>query len=388
MPLAKQALYDVIIAGSGPAGIATAIHLVKLNPDLCNRLLVLEKDAHPRTKICGGGIGLSADDWLRRMGCLKAVDSLTMNTVRFIVGPTATERCGREDGASPHHLVWPGNRFRSVVRHEFDAALAEEARAMGIGIVSNEPLTGFGYEGRNLAVTTSRRRLFTRILVGADGVHSLVRRTLAVSWGGKSSENLATTLNYLASPAMFHAAEHPHDVAIIDFYCTFRAGVMGYAWSFPFLWGGQMWLNTGVGCFRKAGDKSQPLRRILLEFLTTRGISFDKQYLRSQPIRWFDLRSHLAAPRVLLVGDAAGVDPFWGEGISICLGSGHAAAQAIHVALLTKEYSFADYSSAFLRHETGQQLASNLRAADRLYRSSNITDVTKHLLSVLSPSCP
>ncbi len=42
----------IIIVGAGPAGIATALSLRNVAPDLASELLVLEKAKHPRPKLC------------------------------------------------------------------------------------------------------------------------------------------------------------------------------------------------------------------------------------------------------------------------------------------------------------------------------------------------
>ncbi|MFG0332280.1 MAG: FAD-dependent oxidoreductase, partial [Maioricimonas sp. JB049] len=47
--------YDVIIIGSGPSGSSTALHLAQRSPELARRTLILERDRHPRHKLCGGG---------------------------------------------------------------------------------------------------------------------------------------------------------------------------------------------------------------------------------------------------------------------------------------------------------------------------------------------
>jgi flavin-dependent dehydrogenase len=45
---------DLIIIGSWPAGISTALHLLQQDPGWAGRMIVLEKAIHPRHKLCGG----------------------------------------------------------------------------------------------------------------------------------------------------------------------------------------------------------------------------------------------------------------------------------------------------------------------------------------------
>src|SRR5258708_39671235 len=47
---------EVLIAGAGPAGLATALHLLRRRPDLAGRVVAIEKSAHPRFKVCAGGL--------------------------------------------------------------------------------------------------------------------------------------------------------------------------------------------------------------------------------------------------------------------------------------------------------------------------------------------
>jgi flavin-dependent dehydrogenase len=59
---------------------------------------------------------------------------------------------------------------------------------------------------------------------------------------------------------------------------------------------------------------------------------------------------------VLLVGDAAGADPLFGEGISFALGSGRLAALAIRRAYCSQDFRFRDYRLRFLFSPLGQAL--------------------------------
>ena len=64
----------------------------------------------------------------------------------------------------------------------------------------------------------------------------------------------------------------------------------------------------------------------------------------------------MAVPRVLLVGDAAGADPFLGEGISIALGYGALAARAIGESFVKNDFSFNSYKKRVLKSALGQTL--------------------------------
>jgi len=59
---------------------------------------------------------------------------------------------------------------------------------------------------------------------------------------------------------------------------------------------------------------------------------------------------------VLLVGDAVGADPIFGEGISIALGYGKLAAQEISESFQRNEFSFRGFKLRVVRSALGQTL--------------------------------
>jgi flavin-dependent dehydrogenase len=64
----------------------------------------------------------------------------------------------------------------------------------------------------------------------------------------------------------------------------------------------------------------------------------------------------MSVPRVLLVGDAIGADPIFGEGISIALGYGNLAAREIKKAFQQNDFSFHNYKMHVLTSPLGQTL--------------------------------
>ncbi|MEO0564075.1 MAG: hypothetical protein AAF125_18365, partial [Chloroflexota bacterium] len=89
--------------------------------------------------------------------------------------------------------------------------------------------------------------------------------------------------------------------------------------------------------------------------------------LRGHPVRWFHPDNEFARPHLLLVGDAAGVDPLFAEGISFAMEYGGIAADAVMRAFESEDYSFAGYGPSLLKHNMGRLLARRTWVARHLY---------------------
>jgi flavin-dependent dehydrogenase len=131
-----------------------------------------------------------------------------------------------------------------------------------------------------------------------------------------------------------------------------RGGLRGYRWVFPCLVDGVPHANVGVYALPPVdGIRMQrELQEILQELGTTAAT------WKAFPIRTLTADAAVAAPRAPLVGDAAGVDPLMGEGISFALEYGALAAEAIVRAAATGDWSFAGYARAVRRGPLGRKL--------------------------------
>jgi flavin-dependent dehydrogenase len=355
MVKSHEVIHDIIIVGSGPAGISTALHLVKFCPELAERIMVLEAERHPRPKLCAGGILNDGVHILKNLGLDPSkVPHIKVNEAYF-----------RFEGRGFCVKLEPQS-FMVVRREEFDAWLAQAARGRGIRVeegarvIQIEP----GIDG--ITIRTENNSYFTRIVVGADGARSIVRR--AITNQAVPTQSLA--LEFLMNPSEYKKLPiHSSNQAFFDF-SIIPEYVQGYIWQFP-----------TPGDFDPAGTRgiyharlypsrfAPPLKEVLQRHLLDEQLNLSDYELKGHPIWFFHPQNTFSAPRILLVGDAAGVDPIYGEGISFALGYGALAALEIKDAFNQQNFSFSHYKQRILNHPMGWCLKRRFRVARLLYRS-------------------
>ena len=113
----------------------------------------------------------------------------------------------------------------------------------------------------------------------------------------------------------------------------------------------------------RAGAHEQSFRRFARQ-----GVRLADCKLEGHPIHLFSPHSVLSAPHIVLAGDAAGVDPLLGEGISLALGYGELAARAVIKGLHHNNLDFADYTRDVHASPMGRSLRFRHRAASVIYR--------------------
>jgi flavin-dependent dehydrogenase len=115
------------------------------------------------------------------------------------------------------------------------------------------------------------------------------------------------------------------------------------------------------------GEKKPPLKELLGAEMRRCGLELADYELQGHPIRWFDPFNHLCVPRVLLVGDAAGADPLFGEGISMALGYGKVAAGELAEAFSRDNFDLTGYRRRVRMSPLGGALLARWVIASLVY---------------------
>lgn len=282
------------VVGAGPAGAVSALSLARQGVST-----VLFDPRAPWEKPCGG---------MLRPGLVELLASITGRDIRPItrLGGVGHVQPGGSVTLLPTETMCTVNR-RILGQHLLEAAL-------GAGVdFRRERVREIRRESGGWVLRTDAGQDFCDYLIGADGYHSLVRRTVSTPL---PAEHTALAVGFFLPDS---TAEE----------CLFEyPAIEGYLWVFPRHGG----VSIGAGA-RVTTITPKHLWAVVDEAVRRR-------YGDARRERWAGYlplpsgESLFAAPIQgqgwLLVGDAAGqVDPFLGEGIYYAVQAGLIAASAI-----------------------------------------------------------
>ena len=279
-------MIDLLVAGGGPAGLATAI----LGARAGLEVVVIERRDGPVDKACGEGLMPHAVSLLNRLGV--EAPGKPFRGITYI-----------DDRRSVTGL-FRGGAGRGVRRTALHAGLLEAAATAGVRIEHGD----VGPVSQN-ATSVHCSGFHARYLAAADGLHSPVRTALGLArpsggprrWGIRRHHLMAPWSDcvevYWSDDAEAYVTPVADDCVGVAVLTSRKGGFDEHLASFPALQ--ERVHGAGHGPDRAAG----PLRQKV---------------------------SSRSAGRILLVGDAAGyVDALTGEGLGIAFGAAQLLVESV-----------------------------------------------------------
>ncbi len=292
---------ELVIVGAGPAGISTALAIIAAMPEARDKILLLEKHFHPRDKPCAGALGARGTNILQKLGVHTSTRAIPIHG--FQVTTTA--------GTSLFHS--PETLGRVILRGELDAELADIARQRGIPLAQGVSVSSVREQAGRVLLETSAGVLDSSLVVGADGVGSVVRRSMDLPKAGFKAQVLELT----TAPC-----QRDPPPGVLGFDLSDRR-IPGYLWNFPRPAGryplrtiGLYSLSPSTSGFLDIRKPPGHLIRLLREHVESQGIKPHGQQALRFAERGYNHVSSQVVGRRMLVGEAAGIDPISGEGIA------------------------------------------------------------------------
>lgn len=303
---------DVIVAGAGPAGSATALLFARAG----FRVLLLERARFPRDKPCSEYLSPESTRLLERLGVLEDVEASAPARLygMKVFAPSGTEMTGRF--ASDHGYSPPRPYGFALPRRRFDAILRDAAERAGAEVREETGLRDLLYDrgavGGVVARTPAGKRdtYRARLVVGADGLRSVVARRLGV--------------RHVSLPRRLAFTAHLEGFAGVGDMGEMHIGPHGYVGLGPI--GGGVTTVALVLPVRTVRDERRDYRAHFLAELerfpglrgrvARGGGRVVREVLATGPFAVWSRPPVAAGGGAVLVGDAADFfDPFTGQGI-------------------------------------------------------------------------
>jgi 2-octaprenyl-6-methoxyphenol hydroxylase len=173
----QQPSTDIIIAGAGYVGLATAVALKSSAPHLGVTVI----DAAPagvwRNDTRASAIAAAASRMLDRLGCWDAILPEAQPITEMIITDSRTADPVRPVFLTFNGEIEPGEPFAHMVENRvLNASLRAKAEELGIEFIEGAPVNGFEHGEAHLTVRYANgKSLRTRLLIAADGVKSRLR---------------------------------------------------------------------------------------------------------------------------------------------------------------------------------------------------------------------
>lgn len=284
--------FDVLIVGGGPSGSSLGYLLQKAGLKSC----IVDKATFPRKKLCGGLLTKKTYDLISEIfdDTLFPCERITNRVSLFL-------------GTQKLSSVHTDSSFYLVDRTDFDYYFLKKYLDCE-GTVFEERTIKCLDIGANSALLSSGEKIEYKVLIGADGANSQVRKHIDSNYRP----------NAMCLEFDSYAREVNDEIKV--FFSAIRSG---YGWCFP----KKDRYTVGIGGVIK---ENKNIKRAFKEFCQNIGIIDKDKNTSGALIPFGKFVKSPGIKNILLIGDAAGfVDPITGEGLYFAFLSAKYASEAI-----------------------------------------------------------
>jgi flavin-dependent dehydrogenase len=364
-PSDPHAIFDIVIAGGGLAGLSCAIHLSKIGFNI----LLIEQNIYPRHKVCGEYISNEVIPYLKFLG-FDPLEAGAKNISKFELSSSGSKKVS---------CALPLGGF-GISRYTIDHALAKLATAHGTKIIHDQVST-IDFADDEFSIATKKGISHrSKLVIGAFGKRSSLDVNLQRSFIQEKSPYLAVKI---------HArGEFPADVVALH---NFKGGYCGVSKI----------ENDHINlCYIASYDKFKKYKNIE-EF--QQKVVFRNKYLHkifsqsksvfSKPLTISQISFSSKAPveqHIIMCGDTAGmIHPLCGNGMSMAIRSAQIAS-ALIIKFLNREISRDTMEKSYI-YEWEKEFKQRLRFGHLvayLFRKTSIIELSMPLLKLFPGLLP
>jgi menaquinone-9 beta-reductase len=373
-------IYDVIIAGAGPAGTSAAIHLALRGA----RVLLAEQKKFPRAKLCGEFISPECLAHFERLGVAEqmatAGGARLMQTVFY-------SRGGRSVSV-PSEWFGHQNAALGLSRAEMDNRLLVRAREAGAEVLEETSVSGLLRDGQRVVGVRLKSGAVTSevsspVVIDATGrTRALLRRV--------ETEQVRSGRQ---RPSLVAFKAHLEGAAVAEGTCEI--------YFYPGGYGGLSSVENGLSnlCFIASAADVRACRtdpETVMKQIVTRNSRAARTLAQTRrrgewlavSLDSFGRHEPIPANGLLMIGDAAAfIDPFTGSGMLMAMEGGELAATDIlrHLPELRKGASFNALAHDY-RASYKELFRSRLRVCAVLRRAAFVPHLTSLAIRLFGAS--
>lgn len=355
-------LHDLVIVGGGPAGAVCAWMAAQNGLDV----VLLEKESYPRKKPCGGALSQRAvkllefdiSNVLERAITTAVIHSPSSQAVRRTANQVLGYTCSRE---------------------KLDAFLVHKAVDAGAEVIENTRVVAIEHLRHAVRVLAKGDSHKGRLLVGADGVNSIVAKRVGLpEWNTDEIGSCIVADVPMSSKEVSDFFIRGNDGRLpLEVFLGVIEG--GYGWIFPKAAG----ISIGIGHrLDYEVDMYGSWNAFISKVEKERGISLDVSSRMAARIPMTSLETRVTARRTMLIGDAAGIaSSITGEGIYYSIKSGLIAAKvAKEVVNMKRPHHVTAYDFRLKKGIRGELKAAR-SIAKYLFKSKKNAEIVCGLLA-------